>query len=98
MVLERSGYLTHVPGLRLTKYSNLKRKTILVHALIGPLSACPGCPLATTLTWGRCLGIEIKTEVGTKGLVREATTASTVATRWISIDTFNPTILIFITR
>ena len=41
-----------------------------------------GCRLATTLTWVRCQGQEILTKVQTKAMVRVATTAWIVETRW----------------
>ena len=41
-----------------------------------------GCRLATTLTWVRCQGQEILTKVQIKAMVRVATTAWIVETRW----------------
>ena len=94
MVLERSGYLTHVPGLRLAPVQlklDLKKALALDRwcwaqmqiCTFKPITLSAGCHLDTTHTWVRCLVLVNQTGVGvqTKAMARGATTASIAETR-----------------
>ena len=92
MVLERSGYLTHVPGLRLApvqlkldlkKALALDRWAQMQICTFKPIILCTGCHLDTTHTWVRCLVLVNQTGEGvlTKAMARGATTVSIAETR-----------------
>ena len=94
MVLERSGYLTHVPGLRISPEEKT-RQMVLCTKLLPDLFPCrlprsdavislsTDCHLDTTHTWVRCLALVNQTGVGvqSRAMARGATTASIVETR-----------------